>query len=440
MFETTPQGENAAAATRSTRPVRPRTRLTQGERAAGSRRGTPFVPFRDTSVTARFARVLEEVLDDIHTLDDAVVRTESPAALKRRFVGRARLAPLVLDIADRRVVGGTQAAVREVVVPFAGDPLLWTVRPTGCFPGGLADECPEIAVEAGAVRFTCIADATDAAAAGLGHGVEEALGALAAAVARMARDVKRHNADAFKAVCRALQMKRARARAALQGGTTAAVSPLPATPRRPPVGMLPPPSGWRTNLAAPCRSGGRRRRGFELSDGEFERIMWIIDGCGAALGRSPTAARSLDADLVRTFLLIQLNAHYRGAGGREAFTASGDGDIHLAAGGRVALVARVCLWRRADAARGADIVERAVADMRADCGSKQCQGVLLLFHPDRLQREARHALHDAVALLNGRGRRRVTGGGVEARSVLATPDAAGGTIVVRGMTCGLRRG
>jgi len=409
-----------------------------------------FEPFRELPVTTRFARVLDKVLEDIATLDDAFVHTESPATLKRRFVERARLVPLALDVAACRIVGEPAAAVVDVIVPFVGDPLLWATRPTGC----LAPACPEIEVRGGFVRFRCAADTAGSTTAGsttagsttagsttagLGAGVEHALGALLTGVARMARDVKRHNADAFKAVCKALQMKRARARAALHGGTTAAATLLPATPRRPPVGMLPPPSGWRTHLAAPRRSAGNQRLGSEIPDGEFERILRIVDGCVAALGRSPTAARSLDADLVRTFLLIQLNAHYEGAEGGEAFTASSDGDILLEADGRVAFVARVCLWGEADAAHGADTVERAVAGMLAHRGSKPSRGVLLLLHADRLQREARHALHDAVAPLRGGGQRRVSGGGGVARCVLAAPDAAGGTIVVHGITCGLRR-
>ena len=433
MFETTPQGENAAAAIRSTRPVRPRTRLTRGERDAGSRRGTPFVPFRDTTVTARFARVLEEVLDDIHTLDDVVVRAESPAALKRRFVGRARIAPLVLDVAGCRVVGGAQAAVREVALPFAGDPLLWAVRPTGSFPGGRTEECPEIAVEAGTVRFSCIADAADTAAAGLGRGVEEALAALTAAVARIARDVKRHNTDAFKAVCRALKMRRARARLAVRGAA-AADSGLP-TRRDVPAGGLPPQDGGRVRRATKPPVRVKRPRGFVLPEDEFARILEILRGCAAALGPSPTAARTLDADVVRTFLLIQLNAHYEWAGGREAFTATADGDIVLDVDGRAAFVMRTCFWREPDA--GGDAIGRALEGIRGRRLWSRAKGVLLLVHPDPARRAAREALRAAVATRSGCRQVAVLDDGGEPRFALARA-AKGGTVYVHGVTCGLR--
>jgi len=428
-----PAARSAAPRRRAPRGVRGGAVVRDG---AGVRRATPFAPFRETPVTTRFARVLQQVLDDIHALDDAVVRIESPAALKRRFVGRARLAPLVLDVAGCRVVGGTEAAVREVVVPFAGDPLLWTARPTGCFPGGHADDCPEIAVEAGAVRFSCIADATDTAAAGLGRGVEEALGALAAAVARIARDVKRHNADAFKAVCRALQMKRARARLALH--RPAAADPRLPTRRDVPAGGLPPQDGRRTRLVAPS-GRAQRPRGFVLPDEEFARILEILRGCAAALGRSPTAARTLDADVVRTFLLIQLNAHYEWADEREAFTASADGDIVLDVDGRAAFVVRPCFWREPDAGR--DALERALDGIRTRRVWSRAKAVLLLVHPEPARGATRQALHAAVAariwcrpvaVLD------VLDDGGEPRFAVAAPAAKGGAILVHGITCGLR--
>lgn len=394
-----------------------------------------FRPFHDVRVTTRLAGILQAVLEEIDILDDVSVRDGSPAALKRHFVSLARPQPLVLHTARLRLVGDTTTSHVEVVVPFTGDPAFWRAIPTGCPPTG----CPEIVLRGGAVAFRCPVSPAPADAR-LEATAEECLRALAAGVDAVARDIRRHNAAAFRAVCLALQRRRTRTRAST--GTaqerTVAERPFPRWRQRSVIDHRAPPRlGRRRSLGEPAQSRGTKCGEFVLCERDFDRMLQIVRAIAATLAGSPAAARVIDVEIVRAFLVAQLNAYYEWADGSEVFSPSGTNDIAIVARRRVAFIMRVCFWERREGGGKRSVVDRFVADVLSRAACNRAKGVLLLFHAAAEQRAARDALHEAFFHHRECRCRLMREDNGETRSAFDLPNRSSGVIVLHALPMSL---
>jgi len=72
----------------------------------------------------------------------------------------------------------------------------------------------------------------------------------------------------------------------------------------------------------------------ELSTGDYEHILNVIDNMALVMERSPSAFASMDEEALRSHFLVQLNGHYEGQATGETFNFEGKTDILIRVGGR----------------------------------------------------------------------------------------------------------
>ena len=94
----------------------------------------------------------------------------------------------------------------------------------------------------------------------------------------------------------------------------------------------------------PLASSGLDQPEPSVDEGNYERILKIIENMARVMESDPSAFSKMQEESLRSHFLVQLNGQYRGQATGETFNYSGRPDILIKANGENIFVAECKLW------------------------------------------------------------------------------------------------
>jgi hypothetical protein len=365
-------------------------------------------PFRAGDVSATFRSLLNNVIEEINSLDNEYVLKASPTELEQHFVQKVLINPLVLHVneqyiksqtgteidvshdfrrgfahGERAVVKGTKL---DIAIPYEGDSLLWQIR-ASTFPMG-GGGYPDIEIQDNEVVFSVSFPDDSAESENLRSEIERYTKSLTSAIANLKRDVDDHNNSAPNAIRQALEQKRKLAQSAI--GAVAALG-IPVKRRDTQPTFIIPAKRRELPTKRPVVATGKYDPEPALDEKEYQYILEILRSMSLVIERNPSSFASLDEEAIRDHFLLQLNGHYEGGATGETFNASGKTDILIRVENRNVFIAECKFWR------GPKSFAEAVDQLLGYLTWRDSKCALLVFNRTKDSTAVRQKMHEIMA-------------------------------------------
>jgi hypothetical protein len=223
---------------------------------------------------------------------------------------------MVIDRNKPALVSGTQV---NVVIPFSGEAILFTVQPSS-----FNLNPPNAKVEGNNLLVTI--QGTDLNSSKVKAEIDSTIKAINSNL-----EILRSDAEALNQSLPSFARTKIEARKTKLLNNQSLVTSLGynLTPRR-----ETPLATYKSNVAkrkAPIRKPVASKKPYkpepELDYKEYQHILYVIDNMTQVIEQSPNAFATMDEEALRTHYLVQLNGHYEGHATGETFNYQGKTDI-----------------------------------------------------------------------------------------------------------------
>lgn len=362
-------------------------------------------PFKDGDTFTKFRNLVENVTNEIESLDNEYVLKSSQTELEQYFIEKVLIDPLVLHTNERYIKNrsGTQLDVShdfrraifpgekavvegtkiDIAIPFEGDPMLWRIRASTFSMGGY----PEINIRDNEVIFSISFPDDSVESDRLLADIDSITKSLEGAVGHLKRDVDNHNNLAPNTIRQALVRKRKLAQSAT-GAIVDLGIPIKRSNAEPTFTI---PAKRRERPAKlPTIATGKYEPEPILDEKEYQHILGILRSMSLVIERNPFSFASLDEEAIRDHFLIQLNGHYEGGATGETFNASGKTDILIREGNKNVFIAECKFWR------GQQAFGEAIEQLFGYLTWRDSKCALLVFNKTKDSTAVRQKIHEVM--------------------------------------------
>jgi hypothetical protein len=360
-------------------------------------------PFREDDIFAAFRNLIEEVTQEIQSLNNEYILKASEIELDDYYVDKVTIRPLILhteqycienqtgtqiDVSFRRAgFPGERAVVQgtrlDIAIPYEGDPMLWRIRPSTFSSSGY----PEIEIRDDSIILSIEFPDHSADPERLKSEIDKHIRSLANAVQNLNRDVENHNRSAPQTVKSAIQGKRQSAESAT--GAIVALG-IPMKPRDKPLTFTVPTKRRESPAKRPKVPTEAYKLEPVLEETEYQHILEVMHSMSLVIERSPDAFASLDEEAIRTHFLLQLNGHYEGSATGETFNAFGKTDILIRVENKNVFIAECKFWR------GQKGLNEAVDQLLSYLSWRDTKCALLVFNKTKDSAAVRQKMHEVM--------------------------------------------
>ena len=362
-------------------------------------------PFRDGDTFSTFQNHLDNIINEIRSLENEYILKASKTELADFYVDKASIQPLILhtdqyymenqsgtkiDVShdfDRAVFPGERAYVQgtqlDIAIPFEGDPMLWRISASTFSLSGY----PEIEVQNDRIVFNVSFPDDTANPEKIRAQVDRNIKSLADAVRNLKRDVDNHNQNARGKITYEINRKKELAQSTV--GAVVALG-IPMKRRDQPLTFTAPTKRRELPTTRPKVSTEPYKPEPVLAEAEYDHILEIMRSMSLVIERNPDAFTSLDEEAIRTHFLLQLNGHYEGSASGETFNASGKTDILIRVENRNIFIAECKFWR------GQKGFTDAVDQLLGYLSWRDTKSALLIFNRTKDSSAVRQKMHEAM--------------------------------------------
>ena len=362
-------------------------------------------PFGNGDTHTAFRSIIENVKNEIKSLENDYILKASQAELEDYYVEKVLIAPLILhtdqvyienqsgteiDVSSdfrRAVFPGERAAVQgtrlDIAIPYEGAAFLWRIRASTSSLSGY----PTIEVRDNEIVFTMAFPDDSPDSERMRADIDRYIKSFADAVNDLSRDIEGHNKSAPGSIKSEIQRKKQ-----LAESTVGAVAKLgiPIKRRNEPLTYTAPTKRRSSPWNRPKVATEKYRPEPVIDEEEYQHILKVMRSMSLVIERSPGAFATLNEEAIRTHFLLQLNGHYEGAATGETFNASGKTDILIRSEGRNIFIAECKFWR------GSKVFNEAIDQLLGYLTWRDSKCALFVFNKTKDSSAILQKMHEAM--------------------------------------------
>ena len=359
-------------------------------------------PFNQGDTFSLLANNEAAVKNEINSLENDYILNVSLTELEESLVSKYWIEPLVLHKdsyyienttnTDFEVTNDFRRAVRRgrrafvpgtmvlVAVPYEGDDVLWSIRPS------TFSICayPDITVRENTVllRYSFPDDAPEPDS--MKKNIERDVQLLYSAVGYLKQDIDKHNSTIAAQIKRTVETKHSNALKALNAVSSLGIpikrSAAPDTYRIPTKRK-------RMKHSLPRTSTESYTPEPALDLTEYDNILKILRDMTLVLERSPKSLCTMNEEAIRTHFLVQLNGQYEGSATGETFNASGKTDILIRVDNKNVFIAECKFWK------GPSSFDKTITQLLSYLSWRDSKCAIIIFNRNKNSTEVRKKMH-----------------------------------------------
>lgn len=364
-----------------------------------------YEQFCECESRVKFQNILDKISRDIDRLENDYIINIDIQELECHFIKEATLDPLRLHV-DQRVIEhsegvninvsrhhrfdgftGDPIMVRgtklKIGIPFEGELLLWTLRPSHCAPGGY----PFFFVLADRIVLSVEFPDADTNEEHLRQEIIEKISLITDAVDTLRRDVEIHNSKAPAEIKVWIAAKRKKAETAL--GVVGALG-IPLKRRDVPATLAVPVQRKSLVLSRPTVSPAPFSPEPFLQEAVYDDILKSLRAMSLVIERNPYSFQKLGEEAIRDHFLINLNCWFEGQATGETFNGDGKTDILIRANDRNVFIAECKIWS------GPAKFGEAIDQLLRYLSWRDCKCALLVFNRNRDSTGVLYKMHEVM--------------------------------------------